>query len=239
MAAKKLTRTLLEPNAEYWDSNVFFDVLDSRDDDRRRAAKALFTDFLADKRVVYTSTLTAAEVAFLAEENQGTLKLTDEHRALIEKLWRQGSRLKPIEVSLAIAEEARNIKRLCMGFKNEKGEPYAIPMDTNDAVHLATARVRGIKTFYTFDEYKYEPEPVDAPKQPPRKKMEKRKNAAKGTPTKPPMPDRRPDLSKLLDMAVSAPPKKGLLQFSDPKLAAATPTAQVEAPPELPSPPPA
>lgn len=125
------------------------------------------------------------------------------------------------------------------GLQERKGRALRYPDGHKRRRSFSYGARKGHQDILHLDKYKYEPEPVDAPKQPPRKKMEKRKNAAKGTPTKPPMPDRRPDLSKLFDMAVSAPPKKGLLQFSDPKLAAATPTAQVEAPPELPSPPPA
>lgn len=188
MAKKYGARTRApKQREEYWDTCVFLDLLKARDDARGEIARALWDDARNKGRIIYTSDLTIAEVAFVLDQNATSLDAQEE--ADIEALWSDDKTpVRFVSITQNIARKARAIKRACMNHK-----PKPIPLEPFDALHLACAQHAQVQTVFTTDKFN-------------RKRRE----------TSPSLPDQRPALGKLIGIHICDPKASGIITFPNP-----------------------
>ena len=93
--------------------------------------------------LIVTSTISVAEVAYLAPEGLG-LPLEPEVERRIEDLWRSRQAIRFVEVDAGVAARARTLLRhaLTQGWQR----------DPRDALHLASAQQASVSTIHTYDE---------------------------------------------------------------------------------------
>ena len=89
-----------------------------------------------------TSVLTVTEVAFVASD-QGSSGPSEEEDA-IAKLWVPESPVKLTDISMRVAERARDIVRTTSRSDMRGVKPP-------DAIHLASAEVHGCQDFFTYE----------------------------------------------------------------------------------------
>lgn len=135
-----------QPGSTYWDTTVFLDLF-FQEGERAGIAKALWQEALAGKHSICTSFLTIAEVLFTAAEINKNFK--SEEEAAIKALWHPKSPVKFVDITAAIGNDARALKRECM----VKG----IPLQSADALHLACARAVPAERFFTSDQFNRPP----------------------------------------------------------------------------------
>jgi len=96
----------------------------------------------AGKVEVITSVLSIAEVAYGANELAGDL--TDEVDARISELWVPASPVTLVDVSTALAVEARRLIR--------EARALGFGIRSADALHLAGARIYQCDEFFTYED---------------------------------------------------------------------------------------
>jgi len=125
----------------YWDSCCFLSFLQG--DPSRRELQTLMADAQAGGVLIVTSTISVAEVAYLAPEGPGR-PLDPGVERQIEGLWRSGRAIRFVEVDAGIAARARTLLRhaLAQGWQR----------NPRDALHLASAQLASVSTVHTYDE---------------------------------------------------------------------------------------
>jgi predicted nucleic acid-binding protein len=129
-----------DPHWVYWDACVFLSYINGVED-RLPIIDALLAEG-ADRdheRVIVTSTFSIVEVAY-GVDAQGTLDA--EASAKIDALWQDREAVKLIEFHEGIAREARTLIRGAVASGRS--------LKPGDAIHLATARRRGVAEFHTY-----------------------------------------------------------------------------------------
>ena len=93
--------------------------------------------------LIVTSTISVAEVAYLAPEGPG-LPLDPDVERQIEDLWRSRQAIRFVEVGAEVAARARTLLRhaLTQGWER----------NPRDALHLASAQEASVSTIHTYDE---------------------------------------------------------------------------------------
>ncbi|MDQ2761131.1 MAG: type II toxin-antitoxin system VapC family toxin [Actinomycetota bacterium] len=124
------------------DANVLLAYIDG-DSDRIGVVAELFRQARAGDIELVTSVLTQTEVAYGASEGESG-RLDAEVEAKIDELWKPASPLKMVELSPAVAQEARAIIRAEFADGRSGLKPP-------DAIHLATAKRMAVAAFYTYD----------------------------------------------------------------------------------------
>lgn len=109
---------------------------------RSHMMQCVLDDGLAGRLELVTSTLSIAEVAFYAGERPAVLV---EASKQIDALWVPSSPIKLIDMSQALARDARQIMRKAV----EKGISCPKPPD---AIHLASAARHGCTQLFTYEE---------------------------------------------------------------------------------------
>ena len=125
----------------YWDSCCFLSFLQG--DSTRTELQALMADAEAGGVLIVTSTISVAEVAYLAPEGPG-LPLDPDVERQIEDLWRSRQAIRFVEVDAGVAARARTLLRhaLTQGWER----------NPRDALHLASAQQAPVSTIHTYDE---------------------------------------------------------------------------------------
>ncbi|MCC7509943.1 MAG: type II toxin-antitoxin system VapC family toxin [Planctomycetes bacterium] len=137
------------PAGDYWDACIFIDYVQSKSSADSNQATALWDEAKEKKRVIHTSVITIAEVAWYMAN---TTTLTEEESKKIDALWHPDGPVQLWEVTPELATQARQIRRDC------RAKQPSIPIDNMDAIHLATARSIPVARFITKDHFKYAPE---------------------------------------------------------------------------------
>lgn len=129
------------PRRAYLDANVFIAYL-ANEAGRGPVLASLFEDAERGRIELLTSVLTVTEVAFVASE-QASSDPTAEEDA-IAKLWVPESPVKLTDISMRVAERAREIVRMTSRSDMRGIKPP-------DAIHLASAEVHGCHDFFTYE----------------------------------------------------------------------------------------
>ena len=125
----------------YWDSCCFLSFLQG--DSTRTELQTLMADARAGGVLIVTSTISVAEVAYLAPEGLG-LPLDRDVERQIEDFWRSGQAIRFVEVDAGIAARARTLLRHALSQGWER--------NPRDALHLASAQQASVSTIHTYDE---------------------------------------------------------------------------------------
>lgn len=139
------------PNRQqiYWDSPVWLSYING-EADRLPILDAILAEAASANGSVeiYTSVISQVEVAFAKSEEYGKA-LDPEIEGQIDQLWADRDAVKLVEFYDDIGKDARQLMRnaITRGWKLK-------PMD---AIHLATAKKRGVVEIHTYDEplFKY------------------------------------------------------------------------------------
>lgn len=129
-----------EPRQIYWDADVFLSYVNGIPD--RMPDIDAFLDLSGKDLQILTSVVTMVEVALgKAEQDQRTLDPAVE--AKIDQLWQANSPIKLVEFHPRIAAGAKDPMRdaLTRGWS----------LKPLDAIHLSTARQRGVTEFHAYD----------------------------------------------------------------------------------------
>lgn len=129
------------PRRVYLDANVFIAYL-ANEPGRGPVVASLFEDAKRGRIELLTSVLTVTEVAFVASEQTSSNPNAEEDA--IAKLWVPESPVKLTDISMRVAERAREIVRVT----NRSGIRGVKPPD---AIHLASAEVHGCQDFFTYE----------------------------------------------------------------------------------------
>lgn len=124
----------------YWDSCVFLDYLN--DGDSSVIPGAIVDRAERGEIQLVTSTLSIAEVAYVAHEKAGGA-LTGPAEQKIDELWSDSSVITLIEFDRFVARAARTLIRLA----SSQGRG----LRSSDAVQLASALVHRVAAFHTTD----------------------------------------------------------------------------------------
>lgn len=116
----------------YWDSDAFLAWF-QEETDKIDEARGTLERALAGEVVIFTSTLTLAEVLWL----RGAPKIPHEKAAIVRKFFRR-SHFRLRNVTRSIAESAQNLV-------------WFNAIKPKDAIHVATALDAGIPILETFD----------------------------------------------------------------------------------------
>jgi predicted nucleic acid-binding protein len=129
------------PRRIYFDACVFLAFV-GNEEGRADTVQALLDEARRGEIEIVTSVLSIAEVAFGAHERDHGL--TEAGEEAIEQLWTPASPVTLVDVSQAVARNARNIIREAktQGLGGIQGA---------DAVHLATARMVGCDEIFTYE----------------------------------------------------------------------------------------
>lgn len=122
----------------YWDSCAWIGLING-ESDKRRELEIVYEHARQGKYELWTSTLSMVECRRLESETNATKPLSDENEKTISDLFLQ-SFVKPIPMTLDIAESARKIWRVTPGLKKYQ-----------DAVHLASAIRWDTLVLHTYD----------------------------------------------------------------------------------------
>lgn len=125
----------------YLDANVFIAYL-ANEAGRGPVVASLFEDAERGRIELLTSVLTVTEVAFVASEQASNDPQAEEDA--IAKLWVPESPVKLTDISMRVAERAREIVRMTSRSDMRGVKPP-------DAIHLASAEVHGCQGFFTYE----------------------------------------------------------------------------------------
>jgi predicted nucleic acid-binding protein len=103
---------------------------------------ALLQQSLRGDLIIFTSTISIAEVAFVAAEILAR-KLDERQEQLIDRFWGDRNTIELVEFHRVIAVGARTLIRQAM-LQRWK-------LRANDAMHLATAQILAVDEFHTYD----------------------------------------------------------------------------------------
>jgi predicted nucleic acid-binding protein len=135
-----MTKTL---RLSYWDSCVFLSYLENHPE-RVPVIEAMLDDakeYQRDQKII-TSTLSIAEVCYVDG--------SEEDEEVIDQLWNNIAIIEIIEFHEGIARLARSIVRAVRALPAPHTE-QAWKISGPDAVHLATAQLFSVHTFFTYD----------------------------------------------------------------------------------------
>lgn len=125
----------------YLDANVFIAYL-ADEDGRAQVVASLLEDAERGRVEMLTSVLSVTEVAFLSSDNASDDSGADEDA--IAQLWIPESPITLVDLSIRIAERARELVRV-----SRKGNMRRIKPP--DAIHLATAEMHECHDFFTYE----------------------------------------------------------------------------------------
>jgi predicted nucleic acid-binding protein len=126
----------------YWDACVFLEYLQGTDAWMPALEAMLDEASSGNSLVIYTSTASITEVAYIEEEKAaGTLDQAVADG--IEALWNDRFAIRLVEFNEIIAIDSRSIVRESIA-AGRKITPI-------DAMHLATAKIRSVDEFHTTD----------------------------------------------------------------------------------------
>lgn len=128
----------------YWDACVFLSLIEGTPG-RKPHIEAVLDEVDRGGCEIFTSFWSIAEVSFAKAEKDGKA-LSSATERKIDKLWSPGSPFQLVEVHRSIAEDAKKLVRMAVS----KG----LPLKPADAIHLATAKRIGAKSFQTYDTFK-------------------------------------------------------------------------------------
>lgn len=125
----------------YFDANVFLAYV-GNELGRADTVQTLMDEARRGQTEILTSTLSIAEVAFGAHERDHGL--TEAGEEAIDQLWTPASPITLVDVSQAVTRNARTLIRSARadGVGGFRGA---------DAIHLATARMFGCDTVFTYE----------------------------------------------------------------------------------------
>ena len=130
------------PRRAYLDANVLIAYL-ANEPGRGPVVASLLEDAERGSIELLTSVLTVTEVAFVASDHaSGDGPSAEEDN--IAKLWVPESPVKLTDVSMRVAERARDIVRTARSSDMKGVKPP-------DAIHLASAEVHGCQHFFTYE----------------------------------------------------------------------------------------
>ena len=130
------------PRRAYLDANVLIAYL-ANEPSRGPVVASLLEDAERGSIELLTSVLTVTEVAFVASDHaSGDDPSAEEDN--IAKLWVPESPVKLTDVSMRVAERARDIVRTARRSEMKGVKPP-------DAIHLASAEVHGCQHFFTYE----------------------------------------------------------------------------------------
>lgn len=129
------------PRRAYLDANVFIAYL-ANEAGRASVVASLLEDAEHRRIELLTSVLSVTEVAFVASEHASGDSDADENA--IAQLWIPESPIKLVDLSMRIAERAREIVRASRKSNMRRIKPP-------DAIHLATAEMNGCDRFFTYE----------------------------------------------------------------------------------------
>lgn len=131
------------PPIYYWDSCVFTSYFE-KTAGRVEVISALLEEAAKGEVHIITSIATMTEVAYIQAERDNGRVLDPEVEATLDKMWLAGSPVHAVvDVHPMVATAARTLIRHAMS----NGRRLT-PMD---AIHLATARQRGVAGIHTYD----------------------------------------------------------------------------------------
>lgn len=110
--------------------------------DRAAVVESMLEDATDGKVRLLTSTLSIAEVAYIASDQQLSEDSWDE--AAIDELWTPNSPIELADFSRLAARTARSILR-------NARETGTAGVRSADAIHLATSEINGCDRFYTYE----------------------------------------------------------------------------------------
>jgi predicted nucleic acid-binding protein len=125
----------------YWDASVFTAYI-KKEKNRWETVEGLLEDCDNGDCIIWTSTFSIAEVTKGNTEIGKIVPMKTQNK--IDALWEPPSKIKLIEVSQMVVKEARNVIRAI--HSNQK-----TGIRSADAVHLASAIHKEIKTVFTYD----------------------------------------------------------------------------------------
>lgn len=125
---------------QYLDANVFLAYV--LNEGPAPIIEEVLREGRAGERKLITSTLTIAEVAFVAGESQGG-SLHPEALSVIDSLWDTGSPVAMFEATMSVMYRARDLARSARSVSRQ--------VKPGDAIHLATAREVGVDVIYTYE----------------------------------------------------------------------------------------
>lgn len=126
----------------YCDSNIFIAYFNAEVGRVDNITQLFDTVASTDKEILATSVLTITEVArFASEKLTGTM--LDESEKKLDQFWQNTDLIRTVDVSLAIARQARGLIR--------SAAKLNYSLKTPDALHLATAQEIGADRFLTYD----------------------------------------------------------------------------------------
>lgn len=125
----------------YWDASIFTAYI-KKEDSRWQAVEGLLEDCDNEDCIIWTSTLSIAEVTKGNTEAGKIVPMKTQNK--IDALWEPPSKIKLIEVSQMVVKEARNVIRSIHG--NQR-----TGIRSADAIHLASAIQKEIKEVHTYD----------------------------------------------------------------------------------------
>lgn len=129
------------PQRVYFDANVFIAYL-ANEARRAPVVASLLEDAGRGRVELLTSVLSVTEVAFVASDHASGDSDADADE--IAKLWIAESPIKLTDVSMRIAERAREIVRVSRRSSMKGVKPP-------DAIHLATAEMHSCDRFFTYE----------------------------------------------------------------------------------------
>lgn len=129
------------PRRAYLDANVFIAYL-ANEAGRASVVASLLEDAERGRIELLTSVLSVTEVAFVASEHESSDPNSGEDA--IAKLWVPESPVKLTDISMRIAERARDIV-------NRARQSELRSVKPPDAIHLASAVVHGCQHFFTYE----------------------------------------------------------------------------------------
>ena len=124
------------------DANVFIAFL-ANEVRRAPVVASLLEDAERGRIELLTSVLSVTEVAFLASDHASGGAPSAEEDTIAE-LWVPESPVKLTEISMRVAERARDIVRMARRSDMKGVKPP-------DAIHLASAEVHGCQHFFTYE----------------------------------------------------------------------------------------
>jgi predicted nucleic acid-binding protein len=130
--------------AYYWDSNLFIAYLNGDDEDQLRVVSDLLALAERNEISLYSSAITALEVAYSAAEFKAN-SLATETSATIDAFWKGGI-ITTVEIDVMTALYGRDLMRQGL----EKGDE-AWKIKPRDALHLASAARLPVKEMHTWD----------------------------------------------------------------------------------------
>jgi predicted nucleic acid-binding protein len=127
-----------KPLKLYWDSCAWIGLLNG-EADKNRELGIVYSLAQKGNYELWTSTISMVEVRRLRNEKDDPKPLSEENLKVIDSLFRQPF-VKPVPLSVDIAEDARKLFRVTSGLGKWQ-----------DAIHLASALKWNAATLHTYD----------------------------------------------------------------------------------------